>query len=96
MPKRLEYAPAVRSLREARSTRVPVERRAADYLHAAAISAPMLGNGSHPTTARDSYNTAAADLTILLRSSEGGRLWNHPLLLNNGSETYHLRFQLAP
>jgi pimeloyl-ACP methyl ester carboxylesterase len=91
----VEYGPAARSLREARSTRVPVERRAADYLQVAAISAPMLDNGSHPTTARDSYNTAAAELTILLRSSEGGRLWNHPLLLNNGSETYHLHFQPA-
>jgi pimeloyl-ACP methyl ester carboxylesterase len=91
----VEYGPAASSLREARSARVPLERRAADYLQAAAISAPMLGSGSQPTAARDSYDTAAAELSILLRSGEGGRLWNRPLVLTNGTENYHLHFQPA-
>jgi hypothetical protein len=37
---RLQYPPAANSLREARSLRVPVEKRAADYLQVAAITAP--------------------------------------------------------
>lgn len=92
---RLQYAPAAGTLREARSSHVPVEKRATDYLQAAAISASQIGNGSQETPARETYNTAAAELTVLLRSAEGGRLWNHPLTLTNGNETYHLRFQPA-
>jgi triacylglycerol esterase/lipase EstA (alpha/beta hydrolase family) len=38
------------------------------------------------------YNKATADLTVLLRGAEGGRMWNHPLTLSSGSKTYHLRF----
>lgn len=90
-----QYAPAASSLREARSSHVSVEKRAADYLQAAAISASQLGTGNQETPARETYNTAAAELTVLLRSADGGQLWNHPLTLNNGSETYHLRLQPA-
>jgi pimeloyl-ACP methyl ester carboxylesterase len=82
-------------MREARSTQVSLEERAADYLRAAAISAPMLGAGTVDTAAQETYNAAAAELVVLLRSSEGGRLWNHPVALSNGSETYHLHFQPA-
>jgi hypothetical protein len=92
---RPQYAPAASSLREARSSHVPVEKRAADYLQAAAMTAPLLGDGTLPTAASETYNAAAAELTILLRSADGGRLWNHPLTLTNGSETYRLRFQPA-
>jgi len=74
---------------------VPVEKRAAAYLRAAAITAPMLGSGTQQTPALDTYNTAAAELTILLRSSEGGRLWNQPLTVTSNSETYHLHLQPA-
>ncbi len=92
---RLQYAPAAKSLREARSPTVPVEKRAADYLQAAAMTAPLLGSGTQETPARDTYNTAAAELTLLLHSADGGRLWNHSLTVTNGSETYHLRLQSA-
>ena len=92
---RPQYAPAAASLKEARSSHVPVERRAADYLQAAAITAPLLGTGTQETTARETYNTAAAEITVLLHSVDGGRLWNQPLTLANGSGTYHLRFQPA-
>ena len=93
--KETQYAPAADSLREARSAQVPVEKRAADYLHAAAITAPLLGSGTQETPALDTYNTAAAELTILLRSSEGGRLWNQPLTVTSNNETYHLHLQPA-
>src|SRR4029077_3460539 len=72
---------AAKSLRDARSTQLSLEVRAADYLQAAALTAPNLGSGTQPTLALNTYNSAAAELTILLRSAPGGRLWNHPLTL---------------
>src|SRR5205085_12244551 len=45
------------------------------------------------TPAVNAYNTAAAELTILLRSSEGGRLWDQPLTVTSNNETYHLHLQ---
>jgi pimeloyl-ACP methyl ester carboxylesterase len=92
---RLQHVPAAKSMREARSSQVPLEKRAANYLQAAAITAPLLGTGTQPTPARETYNAAAAELTVLLRSGEGGRLWNHPLSVAANNETYHLRLQPA-
>jgi triacylglycerol esterase/lipase EstA (alpha/beta hydrolase family) len=92
---RLQYAPAAGILREARSSQVPVEKRAADYLQVAAMTAPLLGTGAEETPAVDTYNAACSELTVLLRTSEGGRLWNHPLTLNNGSKAYRLRLEPA-
>ena len=92
---RLVYAPAAKSLRQARSSQVPVETRAADYLQVAAMTAPLLGTGAHETPARNTYNAASAELTVLLRSADGGRLWNHPLTLTANKETYHLRLEPA-
>jgi pimeloyl-ACP methyl ester carboxylesterase len=86
-----EYAPAANMMREARSSNVPVEKRAADYLQAAAMTAPLLGTGAQETPARDTYNSATAELTLLLRSAEGGRLWDHPLTLTGENTTYRLR-----
>src|SRR5204862_3278614 len=88
---RLQYAPAASLMREARSSQVPVEKRAANYVQAAAMTAPLLGTGAQETPARDTYNAACGELTILLRTCEGGRLWNHPLTLSGNNNTYHLR-----
>ena len=63
---------------------MPLEKRAADYLQAAAVTAPLLGSGTR-TPARNTYNSACGELTVLLRSSEGGRLWNHPLTLTGAT-----------
>jgi pimeloyl-ACP methyl ester carboxylesterase len=82
-------------MREARSSQVPVEKRAADYLQVADTTAPLLGTGAQESPARDTYNAACGELTVLLRSADGGRLWNHPLTLTNGSENYHLRLEPA-
>jgi pimeloyl-ACP methyl ester carboxylesterase len=90
-----KYEPAANLMREARSSQVRVEKRAADYLQAAAMTAPLLGTGAQETPARDTYNAACGELTILLRTSEGGRLWNHPLTLTGNSTTYHLRLEPA-
>jgi pimeloyl-ACP methyl ester carboxylesterase len=88
-----EYPPAAKNLREARSSQFSLEQRAADYLQVAAMTAPLLGTGAQETPARDTYNAAAAELTLLLRSAEGGRLWNRPLTLTDENTTYHLRLQ---
>ena len=82
-------------MREARSSQVPVEKRAADYLQAAAMTAPLLGTGDQETPACETYNAACGELTVLLRSSEGGRLWNHSLNVAGNNQTYHLRLQSA-
>ena len=89
-----EYAPTASVMREARSVNVPVEKRAGDYLQAAAITAPLLATGIG-TPACETYNAACGELTILLRSSEGGRLWNHPLTLTASNQTYRLRLEPA-
>ena len=89
-----EYAPTASLMREARSANVPVEKRAADYLQAAAMTAPLLGTGIG-TPACETYNAACGELTVLLRSSEGGQLWNQPLTLNGNNNTYHLRLEPA-
>ena len=92
---RPEDIAAAKSLKEARSMQLSLEARAADYLRAASLSASNLGSGSDSTLSRQNYNTAAAELTVLLRSGEGGRLWNHPLTLTADNTTYRLRLQPA-
>jgi pimeloyl-ACP methyl ester carboxylesterase len=89
-----EYAPTASLMREARSSQVPAEKRAADYLQAAAMTAPLLGT-SIGTPACETYNAACGEVAVLLRSSEGGRLWNHPLTLAGNNTTYHLRLEPA-
>src|SRR6266705_2223684 len=89
-----EYAPTASIMREARSLSVPVEKRAADYLQAAAVTAPLLSGGIG-TPACETYNAACGELTVLLRASEGGQLWNQPMTFAANSTTYHLRFEPA-
>ena len=86
---------AINELRAARSTHLSLETRAADYLQAAALTAPELGSGRESTVSRETYNAASAELTILLRSRDNGRLWNRPLTLTAENTTYHLRLQPA-
>ena len=86
---------AAKDLKEARSMHLSLEARAADYLQAASLSASNLGSGTQPTVSRQNYNAASAELTILLRSGEGGRLWNHPLTLTAENTTYHFHIQSA-
>lgn len=90
-----EEAAAAKLLRDARSQNLSPETRAADYLQAAALTAPKLGSGTQLTPARATYNAAAAEITVLLRSAEGGRLWKNPIDLTSNNTTYHLRLQPA-
>src|SRR4029453_16215207 len=75
---------------EGAPSQVPVEKRAADYLQAAAMTAPLLGTGAQETPALGTYNAACGELTVLLHSSEGGRLGNRPLPPPASDTTYHL------
>lgn len=84
---------AVASLNAARSTRATTEQRVALYLQAAAETAPLLGSGKEASSARETYNTAVAELTVLLRSADQGSLWNKPLNVSNGGPAYQLRYQ---
>ena len=70
---------AAKELREARSARASTKQRLGHYLQAAAEAGPLLGQGAEAPAARDIYNLVTAELTVLLRSADGGRLWNHPL-----------------
>jgi pimeloyl-ACP methyl ester carboxylesterase len=88
-----EYAPTAGIMSQARSSQVPVETRAANYLQAAAVTVPLLGIGAPPTPAVNTYNAAAAELTLLLRSAEAGRLWDRHLTLGDKNTTYHLRLE---
>src|SRR5215475_14274132 len=88
-----EYGPTAGLMSQARSLQVPVETRAANYLQAAAVTAPMLGSGTPPTPAVNTYNAASAELTLLLRSAEGGRLWDRRVTLADKSTAYHLRLE---
>lgn len=78
---------AAESLRTAQAERA-AEKRAAHYLHTARLAAAQLDT-EH---GRRIYNEATAELTVLLRSADGGALWNRPLTLTAGGETYRLRF----
>jgi pimeloyl-ACP methyl ester carboxylesterase len=93
--RRPQYEPTASIMREARSPRVPVEKRAADYLQAAAATVPMLGTGTQLTPAVETYNAACGELTILLRNSAGGQLWNRSVSLTAGDGIYHLRLEPA-
>ena len=88
-----ETRAVAKSLHEARAKGASEETRAALYLQAAAEAAPRVGPGSQSTAARETYNAAAAELAVLLRTGDNGRLWNHPLTLTSGGGTYRLHFQ---
>ncbi len=86
---------AAKELRLARGKRHSLEERAASYLAAAADAAPLLDQPAHQNKARAIYNAAASELTLLLRSADGGRLWNRPVTLTADGVEYRLRFAPA-
>lgn len=86
---------AAKELRAARSGHGSTEERLGHYLQAAAEAGPLIGQGAEALAVRDIYNAAVAEFTILLRSAEGGRLWNQPLTLTAGGASYRLRYAPA-
>jgi pimeloyl-ACP methyl ester carboxylesterase len=78
---------------EARSLTQPTETRIADYFAAAEI-AEQVAEGQSPDTAtkqqaRQFYNDASAQGTVLLKEADGGKYWNHPEHIG----AYEVRFQ---
>lgn len=83
---------AVVSLKQADSKSLGAEQRAALYLDAAREASALLDSANSGEAARIIFNKAAADLTVLLRSTDDGRWWNRPLTVSSGGLTYQLRF----
>jgi hypothetical protein len=83
---------AVVQLKQAGKQSLGIEERAALYLSAAKESSSLFDSPNSGEPARIIYNQAAADLTVLLRSSAQGRMWNRPLTLTTGGKTFRLRF----
>jgi pimeloyl-ACP methyl ester carboxylesterase len=86
---------AAEHLKAARSPSRPVPHRAAHYLEAAAASLGGLDSPAIAAESRRVYNTAAAELTDLLRSGDDGRHWNRPLDATADGLRYRLRFSPA-
>ncbi len=84
---------ATESLKLARTRSRSTEDRAAYYLEAASTVNAGFATPAAELKAREIYNQAAAELTDLLRSADGGRLWNRPLSVAGGGASYQLRFQ---
>jgi hypothetical protein len=91
-PEQELHSTAVVALKQAASEKQLPEQRGAHYLDAARDAAALLDSPSSAEAARLIYNKAAADLTVLLRSADGGRMWNRPITLNSGGSSYKLRF----
>ena len=87
-----EHREAVMSLKSASKAITPAEERAALYLTAAADASKLFGSASSGEAARQVYNKSAADLTVLLREANGGRMWNRPATVKSGSRQFTLRF----
>lgn len=83
---------SVSHLREAGVKTTPEEQRACLYLQSASEAQALLGSKESAEAARVVYNKAAADLTVLLRTADQGRMWNRPLTLSSGGTTYRVRF----
>lgn len=91
-PEEGEHKAAVLHLKEAGARTTSAEQRAALYLDSAAEAKDLLDSTASGDAARRIYNKAAADLTVLLRTADKGRMWNRPLTLSSGGSTYRLRF----
>src|SRR5258708_37157010 len=53
------------------------------------------GGRGRGAPACETYNAACGELTVLLRSSEGGQVWNQPMTFAANSTTYHQRLEPA-
>src|SRR5450432_1418001 len=92
LPKDARFAAAELAVRAARSKSAPFDQRVANYLAAAAATGSASGTPAERDDAQRIYNIACAELTILLRSADGGRHWNQPLQVGAGSAAYQLRY----
>ncbi len=91
-PDAAEQRSASLYLAEAQRKNLSAESRAIAYLNAAREAIRLLDSPAAGEDARKIYNQSAAELTVLLRDAENGRMWAHPQTLNSGGNNYHLRF----
>jgi triacylglycerol esterase/lipase EstA (alpha/beta hydrolase family) len=91
-PEGANHRSAAVLLKSASAPSVSDEQRAALYLKSADDARALLASEPSDEAARLIYNKAAADLTVLLRSSGQGKLWNRPLMLSADGISYRLRF----
>lgn len=82
---------ALQHLKDAGATTASAEERAVNYLAAAAEASVLLGR-PESADALEIYNRAAAELTVLLRSADSGKMWNRPLTVSSGGESYRVSF----
>ena len=80
-------------LTEARSLTKPTETRITDYFEAAEIAEQEAQSQSADAAikqqARQAYNNACAEVTVLLEEADGGKYWNQ----NERIGAYNVRFQ---
>ena len=80
-------------LTEARSLTKPIETRITDYFGAAEIAEQEAESQSADTAikqqARQAYNNACTEVTVLLEEADGGKFWNH----NERIGVYDVQFQ---
>lgn len=79
-------------LKQAGSSRLSPEERAAAYLDSAAEATEILRAHRTDEEARRIYNKSVADLTVLLSEAGNRRLWNRPLEFAGKRGTYRLNF----
>lgn len=89
------HAVALAHLKKSSTQVLSAQERAAHCLTAAQAALRDIDSAEKGASARAIYNKATADLTVLLRSSQNGNLWNRPVTLNAGGTTYQLRFAKA-
>lgn len=87
-----KHRAAVSHLKAAESRSPSAEERAVLYLMAAREASGLLDSADSSEAARQVYNQSAAGLTVLLRASANGGMWNRPITLSAGGATYQLRF----
>ena len=91
-PEEGRHRAAVVHLKTAGEQSLSADQRAILYLISAREASDLLDSGATGEPARAIYNQAAADLTVLLRSAAGGRMWNRPQTFAAGGVSYRLRF----
>jgi pimeloyl-ACP methyl ester carboxylesterase len=83
------------NLTEARSLTKPTETRITDYFEAAEVAEREAEGQAHDAAtkqqAKQIYNNACAEVTVLLEEGDGGKYWNHTERIGR----YEVRFQTS-
>ncbi len=84
-------------LAEARSITKLTQTRITDYFEAAEIAKRETESASDDTVtkqqAKQIYNDASAEVTVLLKEEDGGKYWNHAERIGAANASYEVRFQ---